>query len=313
MTPKIRETIMSTSSIPQAALYCQGSFSTANPTPAQRKQMIDLAKDIGNSGFTTVILGQFHVHPDGTVYYNDSPLDTVLSTLAIIPTLLKRAGKVRKVLVTFGPFGSDFSAMQSNLASFKTTMADLLSSCRIDGFDWDVEESLDSFTGLLTDLTTWAHGLGYSVTAAPYYDSTFWTTVLQQVHKKGASFAWWNLQLYGGASYPSWVQALSGKVNQPAAFLYPGYSNNQGATPTSIFSNLQALKSSYPALTGGFLWRYESIAGSGFTTAQFAQAILNGVSSRRQTDEIENTDDGHAATAASAGAQTEGVPPSASF
>jgi len=30
-------------------------------------------------------------------------------------------------------------------------------------------------------------------------------------------------------------------------------------------------------MTGGFLWRYESIAGSGSTTAQYAQAILAGL------------------------------------
>jgi hypothetical protein len=68
---------MNATSTPEAALYCQGTFSTANPTPAQMAQMIDAAKDIGNSGFTTVILGQFHVHTDGGIYYNDSPLDTV--------------------------------------------------------------------------------------------------------------------------------------------------------------------------------------------------------------------------------------------
>ena len=281
---------MSNSITAQAALYCQGSFSTANPTPAQRKQMIDTAKDIGNSGFTTVILGQFHVHPDGAIYYNDSPLDSVLTTLTAIPSLLKRAGKVKKVLVTFGPFGSDFSAIQSNIASFKATMTNLLASCEIDGLDWDVEENLGSFTGLLTDLTTWAAGLGYIVTAAPYYDITFWTTVQQQVQKQGAAFAWWNLQLYGGAQYSIWIQALGGRVNQPAAFLYPGYSDDQGATPSSIFSALQTLKAKNPALTGGFLWRYESIAGSGYTTAQFAQAILNGVSAQRQADEGESSE-----------------------
>jgi len=102
--------------------------------------------------------------------------------------------------------------------------------------------------------------------------------VLQQVAKqKGAGFAWWNLQLYGGAYYPDWVTALTGVVPQPAAFLYPGYANTQGATPPTILSALQAVKTANPTLTGGFLWRYESIAGSGFSTAQFAQAILTGV------------------------------------
>jgi hypothetical protein len=265
---------MKATSTPEAVLYCQGTFSTANPTPAQMKQMREAAKDIGNSGFTTVILGQFHVHSDGTIYYNDSPLDTVMATLQVIPTLLKQAGKVKKVLVTFGPFASDFSGIQSNLVSFQTTMASLMASSGIDGLDWDLEENLAQFTSLLVQLTVWACGLGYSVTAAPYYDQAFWGQVLQQTTSAGGSFAWWNLQLYGGAAYSQWVS-----TSQPASFLFPGYANTQGATPSSIQANLQGLAASYPTMSGGFLWRYESIAGSGFTTAEYAQGILTGLAS----------------------------------
>jgi hypothetical protein len=194
-----------------------------------------------------------------------------MSALQTIPSLLKQAGKVQKVLVTFGPFASDFSGIQVNLASFQATMANLMSSCGIDGLDWDLEQNLEQFTKLLVELNVWACGLGRIVTAAPYYDKAFWTTVLEQTTTAGASFAWWNLQLYGGAIYAQWANTL------PASFLYPGYANTQGATPSSIQSDLQTLGASYPALTGGFLWRYESIAGSGYTTAQYAQAILTGL------------------------------------
>jgi hypothetical protein len=260
---------MTTASTPEAVLYCQGTFSTANPTPAQMKQMIEAAKDIGNSGFTTVILGQFHVHSNGVIYYNDSPLDTVTATLKMIPGLLKQAGKVKRVLVTFGPFASDFSGIQDNLAAFQSTMAGVMSSSGIDGLDWDLEQNLEQFTSLLVQLTVWACGLGRIVTAAPYYDQSFWSSVLAQTTSAGGRFAWWNLQLYGGAVYSQW--------SQPASFLYPGYANTQGATPSSIQSNLKSLGASYPTMTGGFLWRYESIAGSGSTTAQYAQAILAGL------------------------------------
>jgi len=262
---------MTATSTPEAVLYCQGTFSIANPTPAQTQQMLDAADDIGNSGFTTVILGQFHVHSDGGIYYNDSALDTVMATLQTIPNRLKQAGNVQKVLVTFGPFWKDYTGIQNNLASFKTTMASLMSSCGIDGLDWDLEENLDDYTSLLVDLTVWACGLGCIVTAAPYYDQSFWNSVLEQTTSAGGSFAWWNLQLYGGATYAQWADQF------PAAFLYPGYANTQGATPSSIQADIANLGASYPALTGGFLWRYESIAGSGYTTAQFAQAILAGL------------------------------------
>jgi hypothetical protein len=258
---------------PEAALYCQGTFSTSNPTPAQKKQMLEAAKDIGNSGFTTVILGQFHVHSDGSIYYNDSPLDTVMWALETVPGLIKKAGNVQRVLVTFGPFASDYSGIESNLASFQATMAKVMAAGGIDGLDWDLEENLGSaFASLLVQLTVWANSLGRIVTAAPYYDISFWNTVLQDTQAAGGSFAWWNLQLYGGASYSQWAASF------PASFLYAGYANTQGATPGSIQSALAVLKTQYPSLTGGFLWRYESIAGSGYTTAQYAQAILAGVS-----------------------------------
>ncbi|HEX8111180.1 MAG TPA: hypothetical protein VF516_25795 [Kofleriaceae bacterium] len=259
-------------STPEAVLYCQGTFSAPNPTPAQMKQMMEAAKDIGNSGFSTVILGQFHVHSNGSIYYNDSPLDTVMWALETVPGLLKQAGKVQRVLVTFGPFASDFAAIQANLASFQATMAKVMAAGRIDGLDWDLEQNLSQFTTLLVQLTVWANSLGKLVTAAPYYDIPFWSTVLQQTQRAGGSFAWWNLQLYGGASYPQWARSF------PAAFLYAGYANTQGATPGSIQSSLAALRTQFPSLTGGFLWRYESIAGSGYTTAQYAQGILAGVS-----------------------------------
>lgn len=233
--------------------------------------MQDAAEDIANSGFTTVILGQFHVHSDGTIYYNDSPLDTVGWALTTIPKLLKSGGSVQRVLLTFGPFGSDFANIGANLASFQSTMAGVLSAGGLDGLDWDVEQDLTSFTELLVNLTVWANGLGYIVTAAPYNEQSFWTNLLQKTTAAGGSYAWWNLQLYGGAVYSEWASVL------PPAFLYAGFANTQGATPSSIQADLQALVATYPTLTGGFLWRYESIAGSGYTTQQYAQGILDGL------------------------------------
>jgi len=264
--------MMTTTASREAVLYCQGTFSAENPTPTQWKQMIEAAKDIGTSGFTTVILGQFHVHPDGTIFYNDSPLSTVMEALQAIPTLLKRAGIVKRVLITFGPFASDFSSIASHLSDFKATMATLMSSSGIDGLDWDLEQQLEQFTDLLVDLTVWASKLGRQVTAAPYYDQPFWTSVLDKTQAQGGRFAWWNLQLYGGAQYDQWVTS-----SVPAAFLFPGFANTQGATPGSIQAAIQNLAGSYPTIRGGFLWRYESIAGSGYTTAQYAQGILGGL------------------------------------
>jgi hypothetical protein len=55
-----------------------------------------------------------------------------------------------------------------------------------------------------------------------------------------------------------------------------GQSNIQGATPGSIRSSLAVLKTQYPSLTGGFLWRYESIAGSARLAACSFTHVLPG-------------------------------------
>jgi hypothetical protein len=261
-------------------LYSQDTFDVANPTPPQIDAMVASAQDINRSGFGTVILGQWHVHADGSIYYNNSLLDTVIQALKVIPTALKLGGSVKKVLLTFGPFGADFQGIQQNLTQFKKAIAGVQAVTGIDGLDWDLEQDYSQFSGLLVDLTKWANGLGMMVTAAPYQESSFWTGVLKKTNTGGsAGFSWWNLQLYGGASYPAWVKDLQGQVPglNPQSFLVPGYDVDQGSSPADVQTGLSQLQSSAPALDGGFLWRYESIAHAGYTTAQYANAIANGL------------------------------------
>jgi len=260
------------------ALYSQDTFDVANPTPPQIDAMVASAQDINRSGFGTVILGQWHVHADGGIYYNNSLLDTVIQALKVIPTALKQGGSVKKVLLTFGPFGADFQGIQKNLTQFKKAIAGVQAMTNIDGLDWDLEQDYSQYGDLLVDLTKWANGLGMIVTAAPYEEPTFWTNVLKKTNTGGsAGFAWWNLQLYGGASYPNWVPSLKGLVPNPQAFLVPGFNVDDGTSPGNVQSGLNQLQSAAPGLDGGFIWRYESIAHAGFTTAQYANAIAAGL------------------------------------
>lgn len=260
------------------ALYSQDTFDVANPTPPQIDAMVASAQDINRSGFGTVILGQWHVHADGGIYYNNSLLDTVIQALKVIPTALKQGGSVKKVLLTFGPFGADFQGIQKNLTQFKKAIAGVQAMTNIDGLDWDLEQDYSQYGDLLVDLTKWANGLGMIVTAAPYEEPTFWTNVLKKTNTGGsAGFAWWNLQLYGGASYPNWVPSLKGLVPNPQAFLVPGFNVDDGTSPGNVQSGLSQLQSAAPGLDGGFIWRYESIAHAGFTTAQYANAIAAGL------------------------------------
>jgi hypothetical protein len=261
-------------------LYSQGTFSTANPNQQQIDAMVAAAQNINGSGFGTVLLGQWHVHADGSIYYNDSPLDSVIQALKVIPTALKLGGSVKKVLLSFGPFGSDFQHIKDNLSSFQKTMAGVQAQTDIDGFDWDLEQNYEEFTDLIVELTRWANGLGLMVTAAPYQNNTFWTDVLKKTNTGGsAGFSWWNLQLYGGAYYPDWVTYLDGLVPNPQSFLVPGYSVSMGSSPTDVQNDLSQLQSSYSSLDGGFIWQYEDIIKNGYTAAQYASAISTGLGS----------------------------------
>ena len=262
------------------ALYSQNTFDVAHPNQQQIDAMVAAARDINSSGFGTVLLGQWHVHSDGTLYYNNSRLDSVIQALKVIPTALKLGGSVKKVLLSFGPFGADFECIKDNLALFQKTVAGIQAATDIDGLDWDLEQDYDQYSDLLVELTKWANGLGMMVTAAPYDNQylSFWTGVLKQTNTGGsAGFSWWNLQLYGGANYGQWVTALNGLVPNAESFLVPGYSVSQGSSPADVQFGLSQLQSSYSSLDGGFLWQYEDINKAGYTAAQYAAAIATGL------------------------------------
>ena len=268
------------------ALYMQGTFDKPNPNQQEMDAMLAAAKDIRGSGFGTVLLGQWHVHADGSIYYNDTPLDDVLQTLKVIPKALKEGGSVREVLVTFL---DGFQYIKDHPEQFKSTIANLRENAAIDGLDWDLEADYDQNRDLLVDLTRWANDLGMMVTAAPYTNSSFWTDVLWRTNPGGSpGFAWWNLQLYGGASYPDWVGYLQGLVANPEAFLVPGYSITQGVsqteTPSYVENNLRQLRSSHPSINGAFIWRYEDMKPEGYSPTQYAAAIARGLGGSTSDD-----------------------------
>jgi hypothetical protein len=259
------------------AVYCQGTFSAQNPTPSQQQVMIAAAKGLAASGFGTVLLGQWHVHSDGTLYYNDSPIDTVSWALTTIPPLLRNG--VTNVPLTFGPFASDFQGIADHLPAFKSAIQDIISMSNgaVNGLDWDLEGDYEQYEDLLVELTEWATGLGLVVTAAPYTDNTAWTDVLARTNTNGPGFSWWNLQLYGGADYGSWVGYVNNLVPSPQSFLVPGF-NIEGLSPSDLQSSLALLVQQYPSIDGGFIWRYEDIAPNGYQTSQYAQAIAAALS-----------------------------------
>jgi len=266
-----------------AVLYCQGTFSTANPTNEQKIAMEAAAQAIGSAGFGCVILGQWHVHADGGIFYNDTALSDVGATLEWLPAALRKAG-VQQVLVSFGPFASDFAHIidPTNLGPFKTAMESLLKSCAIDGIDWDLEESLTPANATaLAGLLDWAMSHSFISTADPYYAQPEYWNAVQKQAKYG--FAWWNVQMYASQTnedmYAEWVEGVTGLVDDPQAFIRPGYNvAASNGDPASITQMLAADRANAPGIDGAMLWKYEFIVtGTKGTLQDYAQAIQAGV------------------------------------
>ncbi len=266
------------------ALYVEGTFDIDNPTAQQLQQMETAADDLANSGFGTVILAFLHVHEGGAFYYNNIPFTDVYSFLPAIIQRIKATGSVNRVIVSLGPFGSDYAPVKANTSQFQQQFLQMASTLGLDGIDFDLEQDYEDYTDLLIELTNWAAENNLTVTAAPYQETAFWTTVLKGTTTNGTSnFSWWNLQIYGGANYSSWVQSLDGIVSSPESFLVPGYSVQYGATPPSIENILQGLLTSYPSLDGCFIWQYELIQQYNYTAAEFASAIKAGLGGQPST------------------------------
>jgi hypothetical protein len=258
-------------------MYVENTFDKGTPSADQLESMQQAAADLGASGFGTIILAFLHLAQDGTFYYNDTPLAETASFLPAMVAAIKASGTVQRVLMSIGPFGSDYAHIQSGLPQFKETLATLTAGAGIDGIDFDLEQDYERYTELLVDLALWAVSRGLTVTAAPFENPGFWANVLRQASSgRSNPFSWWNLQIYGGAEYGSWMSHLSGLVDNPQSFLVPGYIVE--TTPPSILSGtLHGLQLSYPSLSGSYVWQYELSNSAGYMAAQYAAAISRGL------------------------------------
>ena len=259
----------------------------------QQKTMLEndlknttLVSDVADCGFPTVIVGLWHVHDDGSIYYNDFPYDSNTSAAFNEAISALKSSYVETVLISFGgggPSDSDYAAMQAHWTTFKPQLIELLKNINADGVDWDYEPAETFNTGFITQITN-ELGADYLVTAAPYDDSSAsnWTTVLQGTASPGNNYAnnkfsWWNLQLYGpNTDYSNWVTALNGVAgfpgNQIEAFLAPGFSIS-GNDDSDAMLALASLYNTYPSLGGCFVWNYGSMGPT--NASQVVDDIMN--------------------------------------
>lgn len=314
---------MSTPS-PNVAVYTENMVTTLNssaslkswadapPSSKEKTGTLDdlkhaqQASDVATAGFDTVIVGLFHVHEGGAIYYNNTPVNShTLDAIAeAIKALKTTSGStVEKVLISFGGGNwpghlasvsdSDYPNMKASWATFKPLLLSLLSKSHADGVDWDYEPVTTSFdTSFLIQITKEMAAASYLVTAAPYNQQASWLTVIEGTKKSGGTgnhFAWWNLQIYGGADYSQWVSTLQGvstglSNDAVEALLVPGYKPTCPAS-SGPAGTLRSLRSSYPSLNGAFIWKYHFIEPCAPAMASSIRKVFSSSQQKKKKNE----------------------------
>lgn len=180
-------------------------------------------KELGGSGFDTVVLATFHVGPDGSINFNNSSIvangkisNDLAPNLAQVLTDMKApTGQVTSILASFGGGGCftdgqptgywDFLHIDSLITKypkdddnpFFQNLAVMLKNYPIDGVDLDLEvltvnecgvsdfrpAKYSSFTSTLVRIANWLWSNGYKTTIAPYEEPGFWITVLDSTYR----------------------------------------------------------------------------------------------------------------------------------
>lgn len=250
------------------------------------------------AGWTTIILGLFHVgqSPDA-IYFNNTLLIVDGRVEADLPTwqgllkLLRQGGTITNVYASFGG-GSpvrDFTAIReiynANNYSFRGTMLETnLTKLRealpaINGIDMDAEDMYDQPSFLA--FCQMVRGLGWDITFCPAASrdgpdpKTFWFWInslkaIQQSSWGRDAVKWFNLQMYADVSrIPVWVQEIRNAI--------PGFSTDQfivagcwarfwtGSSwdwwcPSLVQEGIAYYnKDGRPSLSGGFIWNMDYV------------------------------------------------------
>jgi hypothetical protein len=249
---------------------------------------------IQTAGWTSVILGLFHVDASGNIFFNDTEIITNGGYIGSsdwpsqLQQLLHGQGStITTLLASIGGGGvSDFAnvqaiyqnnnnsfsgtALQQNFQTFFSTFP------MITLIDMDVEEAYDSdsFVAFCQMLIQ----IGFGITFCPYTYMPFWTGSLASLNQSNpGAVKWWNLQCYDGGAGNNpqdWANAITSAIPgfDTTGFIIPGdWSRNlakpnqnpsswywQGDCPPAV----QALMASFAqqsCVGGGFIWTIDQI------------------------------------------------------
>jgi hypothetical protein len=283
------------------AVYGNGLFGQNDPTTNNAQ----LAQ-IKASQFNSVILWSVHVHDNGDLYYNDTPLVTggtlnpALTYMQSYVAALKQRGQVWWSVGSWG--ANDFGNIGKLLKTpqgretLTSNFGALLKAMPADGIDFDMEESYDAEmqTTIVQFTLLLGRSLKTSATYCPYMDEPFWLNCLADVFAQNGSqvVQRFNLQCYaggGGNTTAGWYKTLASfsrplGIASPSTFISPSNwvqpdGGGQVIPPAAIcafFAQTQMRENA----GGGFLWNTSEIFGSGNTAAAYAQAVVNGLANK---------------------------------
>ncbi|WP_052752934.1 hypothetical protein [Kordia zhangzhouensis] len=261
---------------------------------------------INSSGFTTLVCWALHVHHNGDLVYNDTPVvsngeyigdPSWASELAKV----KEEGSINRILFSIGGWQTnDFYNIMNLLNTqgdgptsvlYRNFQALLKEIPVIDGIDYDDEGNYSINT--IVRFSRMLAGIGYQqITFCPYTNSPFWINCLVSIEQTHPGLVTgFNLQCYAGGAYnignvkQYWIEPLQKAMSKgfdAAAFINPGlwctHGDNcdQGMNPKQV--NAQFGKWKKEGITGGFIWLYDDIEKCGNDPAAYAAAILHGLS-----------------------------------
>src|ERR1044072_1460743 len=296
-------------------LFVYGVFD--DPTKAEN--YFTYAQAMSSSGFNTVVLSTFHIHPDGSLYNGQqglmvngqfNPDGQQYAELPQVFAVIK-SGDVTKLLYSVGNWAGtkdDLSALAAIMQDYPDpsdagnplyiNIQGLKDQLYIDGIDCDFEPhdgfDYDEMLPILVYFTELCYYAGLEVTYCPYTSPETWLQALQECysHFGQQPVSYFNLQEYGGADPASWISQIESYgqplgISDVPAFVIPGYSCDGGIGCTScaesICSGLTNDRAANSGIRGAFVWQLgDALSCDDLSTARqgWAGGITNALNDR---------------------------------
>ena len=282
-------------------VYTLHTFDLANPSPAEQAAMLKQAVALSLSGFGLVMLASMHVHDDGSIYFNDTPMISSNPSAPSgqlspnLPQCLGNIASTSTVLASFGGGGLfkgkavsywDFSAIKTLIAQypdpatnpfFQNLLCMFKTYPQIRGIDIDLEcydpgTDYQLFTSTLLTIINWLGSKKYICTLCPFNYPGFWVGLIGKAGGAG-QFAWINLQNASDTA-SEFVQPLRGAgvgIDRIVGGLQVGGQGEQ----QYVTESFKGLVQQYPGIGGGWLWNLDSFGVA--NAASYASALAKGL------------------------------------